>query len=73
MIMTRNGTGSYDLQRLLRWRDSGATWRVLAVRDDAVTVSLCRCDDDTEEVDRLVSTESDLIAFARVHSGQDSD
>lgn len=71
MIMT-DGTGSYDLQRLLRWRDSGATWRVLAIRDDAVTISLCRCDDESEEVERLVSTEPDLIEFARHHPNQDA-
>lgn len=65
-------TDSYDLQRLLRWRDSGATWRVLAIHDDAVTISLCRCDDETEEVERLVSSDSDLIAFARAHPDQDS-
>ena len=71
MIMT-DGTGSEDLQRMLRWRDSGATWRVLAIRDGAVTISLCRCDDESEEVGRLVSTEPDLIAFARLHPSQEA-
>jgi len=64
-------TGSYDLQRLLRWRDSGATWRVLAIRDDAATIALCRCDDETEEVERFTSDQPDLIAFARAHPSQD--
>lgn len=66
-------TGSYDLRRLLRWRDAGATWRVLAIRKDAVTIALCRCDDEAEEVERLTSGEPDLISFVRAHPDPDSD
>lgn len=55
---------SYDLERLIRWQESGATWRVLSYRKPTITISLCRCDDETEEVDRLVSEQQDLIDFA---------
>lgn len=64
---------SYDLERLLRWQDSGATWRVLSYRDETITISLCRCDDETEEVDRLVSQASDLIDFALTHGDSQTD
>jgi len=56
---------SDDLRRLIRWQDSGATWRVLSDRNGTVTVALCRCDDESEEVDRLVSKQPDLIDFVR--------
>ncbi len=48
------------LAALERWRDSGAVWRVLAWSPGEVTVSLCRCDDG-EEVDRLRSTDPEVI------------
>ena len=64
---------SYDLQRLLRWQDSGATWRVLAHRGGTMTISLCRCDDEGEEVDRLVSDEPDLINYALRTGDQESE
>ncbi|MBO0811997.1 MAG: hypothetical protein J2P23_08105 [Microlunatus sp.] len=62
---------SYDLQRLLRWQDSGATWRLLSVRQGTVTISLCRCDDESEEVDRLVSDAPDLIEYAVARDAND--
>lgn len=63
---------SYDLQRLLRWQDSGATWRVLGYRDKTITISLCRCDDESEEVDRLVSDQPDLVEYALRSRDQES-
>lgn len=63
---------SYDLQRLLRWQDSGATWRVLGYRHSTITISLCRCDDESEEVDRLVSDEPDLVEYALQSRDQES-
>ena len=51
-----------DVDRVRRWEDSGGRWQVLAQRDHAVTVSLCRCDGG-EEADRLTSTDPDLLAF----------
>lgn len=56
-----------DLDRLLRWQDSGGTWRVLTRRSDSstgsssLTIALCRCDGG-EEVDRFASADSALIA-----------
>ena len=63
---------SYDLQQLLRWQDSGATWRVLSYREPTITISLCRCDDVTEEVEQLVSAEPDLVEYALSTRAQDS-
>ncbi len=56
-------TSSEDpVGRLERWEAYGATWRVLSRRDDAITVSLCRCDGG-EEVDRLTSGDPALRAY----------
>lgn len=54
-----------DLDRLVRWEDSGGTWQVRARTATTVTVALCRCDGG-EEMDRLVSTEPGL----RAHVGE---
>lgn len=51
-----------EVARLQRWEDSGAVWRVLRRTDEAVTVSLCRCDGG-EEVDRITSADPELIRF----------
>ena len=60
----RGGAGSEGgvLAALQRWEASGAVWRVVAVTPERVTVSLCRCDGG-EEVERLSSSESALIAY----------
>lgn len=71
MIMA-NRQSSYDLERLIRWQQSGATWRVLSFRKPTITIALCRCDDESEEVDRLVSEQQDLIDFALANDGADS-
>ena len=50
---------SPELAQLLRWERAGGTWELLALRADAVTISLRRCDAG-EEADRLTSTSADL-------------
>jgi hypothetical protein len=40
-----------SIDDLQRWRDFGATWRVLARTPSSATLSLCRCDGG-EEVQR---------------------
>jgi hypothetical protein len=49
-----------DLDRLLRWEDSGGGWRVAAVGNGSVTLSLVTCDGG-EEMAVLTSTESALL------------
>ncbi|OYD67167.1 hypothetical protein [Rhodococcus sp. OK302] len=51
-----------DRETLSRWADSGATWRVLQRTPTSITVSLCRCDGG-EEMDRLTSTDPDLLTW----------
>ena len=50
------------VERLERWQQFGAVWRVLAVRSGTVTISLCRCDGG-EEVARIVSGDPYLLAW----------
>lgn len=50
------------LTSLQRWESFGAQWRVLETGPGGVTISLCRCDSD-EEVDRIVSADTDLIDY----------
>ena len=48
---------------LERWRDSGATYRVLHLSDDAAIVQLCAC--TGEPVDRLESRDPRLVSYLR--------
>ncbi len=50
------------LERLTRWERFGGSWRVLARDDSGLTISLRRCDGG-EEVERIVSADSALVAF----------
>ncbi|MEV6062220.1 hypothetical protein AB0L62_19630 [Nocardia asteroides] len=50
------------VETLRRWQDSGASWRVLARRADAVTVGLFECTGG-QEVDRFTSTDPALLQF----------
>jgi hypothetical protein len=43
---------SEALTRLLRWEESGATWRVLVRTPESVEIALLSCDAG-EEMDRL--------------------
>jgi uncharacterized protein len=51
-----------DLERLRRWEDSGAIWRVLARTTTEVEIALLRCDAG-EQVDGFRSTEPALLAY----------
>jgi hypothetical protein len=53
---------SDPLDDLLRWEQAGGSWRLLDRGGEGVTVSLCRCDGG-EEVDRIVSTDSELAVY----------
>jgi hypothetical protein len=48
---------------LERWRDHGATYRVLELRDEHAVVQLCTC--YGEPVELLESGDPDLIAYLR--------
>jgi hypothetical protein len=48
---------------LERWRDAGATYRILHLSDEAAIVQLCTC--FGEPVDRLESRDPSLIAYLR--------
>ncbi|MGM7670138.1 hypothetical protein [Microbacterium sp. A93] len=80
--MTTEHTPPPDLQRLLRWEESGGTWRVAARRKtrsggagnaggdtdgDEVTLSLLTCDGG-EEMDVFSSADPELLAY--VQSGE---
>jgi hypothetical protein len=55
---------------LERWHASGAVWRVLARRPDAVTVGLYTCDGG-EEVERLTSGDARLVRFVAGRDGSE--
>ncbi|MFM9378121.1 hypothetical protein [Gordonia sp. VNK21] len=55
---------SDDLDRLLRWEESGALWQVLGPVGETVTVSLRTCDGG-EEMDRLISSADDVLRLCR--------
>ncbi len=48
---------------LERWRDHGATYRVLELCDDHVVIELCTC--FGEPIERVESTDPTLIAYLR--------
>jgi hypothetical protein len=48
---------------LERWRDSGATYRILHLSDEAAIVQLCTC--FGEPVDRLESRDPSLVDYLR--------
>jgi hypothetical protein len=53
---------SDDVERVRRWEDSGAIWRVLHLRADGVSMVFCRCD-GSEIVDRWFSTDPRLRIY----------
>lgn len=55
-------TEEQPVETLSRWSDSGARWRVLHRTPTSITISLRRCDGG-EEVDRLTSSDSDLLEW----------
>ncbi|WP_055476960.1 hypothetical protein [Gordonia sp. HS-NH1] len=62
------------LDDLLRWEDSGASWRVVHHGPDGVTVGLLRCDGG-EEVDRILTDDPIILAHigGRLSSDEDLD
>lgn len=50
------------IEVLRRWADSGGIWRVAGRRSGSVTVALYQCTGG-EEVDRLVSSDPELIRY----------
>ena len=58
------------IEVLERWQSFGATWRVVARTQRSVTISLCRCDGG-EEVQRLTSTNPELLGWLADKTGSD--
>jgi hypothetical protein len=57
--MTVESDAVDDLQR---WTDAGALWRVVRRSPGLVELSLCTCTGG-EEVDRIVSTDPDVLRY----------
>jgi len=53
---------SEDLQTLVRWRDSGGTWRVLARTPAGLRIALLTCAGD-EQMGELGSSDPQLLAY----------
>lgn len=51
-----------EIEKLIRWSDSGAFWRVLDRRPDGVTIALLTCTGG-EVVDRMTSSDPDLLTW----------
>lgn len=51
-----------DIDKLTRWTDSGASWRVFDRTPERVTIDLLTCTGG-EVVDRLTSSDADLRAW----------
>ncbi|MEU8610924.1 hypothetical protein AB0C29_23335 [Actinoplanes sp. NPDC048791] len=51
---------SEALERLRRWEESGATWRVLVRTPESVELALLSCDAG-EEMDRLRTTDPAVL------------
>jgi len=57
---------SNALAALLRWEAAGATWRLRSIGPGPAVVDLLTCD-GSEVVDRVVSSDPDLVAYVREH------
>ena len=60
------------LARLIRWETAGGTWRVAGRGANGASVVLCRCDGG-EELERLVSSDPDLLEFLDRAPASDDD
>ena len=52
------------------WEDAGAAWRVATLTPERAVVMLCAC--TGEPVDRLESSDPELIAYLRKRAASDS-
>jgi len=50
---------------LERWRDHGATWRLLELTGSDVELELCTC--SGEPVDRVHSADPEIVRYLRAH------
>jgi hypothetical protein len=55
-------TGTPAVEVLRRWERGGAVWRLLSRTHGSVEISLMTCTGD-QEVDRLVSSDEELLEF----------
>ena len=53
-----------DVERLIRWQESGGTWKVLARTPADVLVALLSCDAG-QEMDRFSSADPALLNYLR--------
>jgi len=60
---------SEALDRLRRWEDSGATWRIVVRRPGDVEIALLTCDAG-EQVDRIVTADREVLDYV---DGADAD
>lgn len=58
------------VETLRRWETSGAVWQVVSRTPSGLTVSLLTCNGG-EEVDRLVSSDPDLLGFVGTRSSSE--
>ena len=58
------------LERLRRWEQSGATWRIVVRTPDAVEIALLTCDAG-EEVDRLRTSDPAVLDHVDAREQQD--
>ncbi|MEV6843147.1 hypothetical protein [Actinoplanes sp. NPDC051411] len=61
---------SEALDRLRRWEDSGATWRIVVRRPGDVEIALLTCDAG-EQVDRIVTADREVLDYVDRAAGED--
>jgi hypothetical protein len=61
---------SEALDRLRRWEDSGATWRILVRGSEDVEIALLTCDAG-EQVDRIVTADREVLDYVDRAAGDD--
>jgi hypothetical protein len=62
--------GTPAVEVLRRWERGGAVWRLLSRTGDEVEISLMTCTGD-QEVDRLVSSDPQLLDFLQGRTRSD--
>lgn len=61
---------SEALDRLRRWEDSGATWRIVVRRPADVEIALLTCDAG-EQVDRIVTADREVLDYVDRATGDE--